>query len=78
MYQIRAFGNDRECDTVDALQETLGREYAGQSVSILYRAAATGMRRVHYVDVQDDGTVIESYGEHAPVDFASMEATQAG
>lgn len=78
MYQIRDFGNDRECPSIAVLQETLQREYAGKSVSVLYRAGATGMRRVHYVDVQTDGTVIASYGEQAPVDFVAMEATRAG
>lgn len=78
MYQIREFGNDRECPSIIALQDTLRREYAGKSVSVLYRAGATGMRRVHYVDVQADGTVIDSYGEQAPVDFVAMEATRTG
>ncbi|MGP9796959.1 hypothetical protein ACT3UJ_06340 [Halomonas sp. 86] len=78
MYQIREFGNDRECPSIAALQETLRREYAGKSVSVLYCARATGMRRVHYVDVQADGTVIESYGDQAPVDFSVMDTARVG
>lgn len=72
MFRIRAFGNDQQCTSVQALIEALRRDYSGQSVAIAYRTGPNRLLRTRFVDVLDDGHVIDSYGEQAPVDFDAM------
>lgn len=72
MFRIRAFGNDQQCASLVALIKALQRDYSGQSVAITYRAGPSKMLRTHFVDVLNDGHVIDSYGDQAPVDFDAI------
>jgi hypothetical protein len=72
MYRIRAFGNDRQCSDIADLQESLRRDYRGQSVSIVFAARPHGLLRTEFVDVRPDGQVLASYGNQAEVDFAAL------
>lgn len=78
MYRIRAFGDVRECPSLDDLREALAANYRGRSVAFEYDRAPHGMRRSHFIDVLDDGSAVESYGKQAPVDFEAIQADKEG
>lgn len=78
MYRIRAFGDEQVCHSPEELRDVLTREYCGGSISVVYRTAATGMLRIHFIDVLANGQAVASYGDKAPVDFAAMEADTLG
>ncbi|HAS6026876.1 MULTISPECIES: hypothetical protein [Vibrio] len=61
MYQIRNYGNDVICVSIEELAIKLASDYAGTSVAIHYRAPS-GIKAVEFVDVLADGTILNSYG----------------
>lgn len=77
MYCIRAFGDDRECQSIRDQQETLAKHYRGRSVSVMYTPEHR-LRRARFVDVLADGSVTDSYGDLKAVDFEAIEADMKG
>lgn len=59
-YRIRNFGNDRDYEDVDELIHGLRNHYAGDSVAIHIRNRR-GMLMCMFVDVTDQGEILESY-----------------
>jgi hypothetical protein len=64
-YCVRNFGNDREYDDIDQLLDGLHNEYAGKSIAVHIRTK-TGMLHAMFVDVDDNGTLFESYPRGGP------------
>jgi len=62
-YRVRNFGNDRDYDSVEALIEGLAEHYRGESVAVHVRTPAYGMTRPFFVDVAQNGQLLETYGE---------------
>lgn len=65
MFRIRNFGNDTECESIDALVSSID-QYRGKSVTIddLRQGG-----RDYFVDVLPDGGVYESYGSRTRFDI---------
>ena len=72
MFTIKNFGNDESFKCIDDLKDTLYQKYKGKHVSVVY-PTASGILRTLFVSVDDDGTVRESYGENAVVDFNQIK-----
>lgn len=61
MFNIRDFGNDRTANSEEELKTLLVEHYKGRSVAI-HTTKPSGITSVDYVDVLDDGKVVQSYG----------------
>ncbi|MCZ4310985.1 hypothetical protein AB6D66_00285 [Vibrio pomeroyi] len=74
MFLIRDYGNDTECANGEELVDTLSSKYKDNSVSIQYATKATGMLAVHFVDIDAQGSITDSYGDEAPFDLSLLES----
>lgn len=74
MFLIKDFGNDTECANGEELVATLSSKYRENSVSIQYARKLTGMLAVHYVDIDAQGCITDSYGAGAPFDLSLLES----
>ena len=72
-FEIRNFGNNVACSTVEDLQEQLSKKYSGKSVSIICNGSRS--RFIRFVDVQNNGLTLQSYGRNAgkPFDFDALK-----
>jgi hypothetical protein len=66
---IKDFGNVKELDTVEDLQNALENEYRKKSISVTYLKASTGMRMIINVTVDELGQAKRSYGTRELLDF---------
>ncbi|PCI58863.1 MAG: hypothetical protein COB35_12660 [Gammaproteobacteria bacterium] len=57
---IKNFGNDMECNTLAEFKKALTEKYVGRNVSIV-STLPSGIKTSVFVDVQEDGSLIESY-----------------
>ncbi|MBZ9574575.1 hypothetical protein [Modicisalibacter sp. MOD 31.J] len=73
MFTIRSFGQRRHCETAATLHGALASEYRGRSVAVQFRTPR-GLKRSVFVDVTEDGLIVESYGERRAVDFEQCVA----
>lgn len=73
MFTIRDYGNDTECADGEELVATLSSKYKNNSVSIQYATKATGMKAVHFVDIDAQGGISNSYGEDTAFDVQKLE-----
>jgi hypothetical protein len=76
MFLIRDYGKKEGCRTIEQVQEILRTKFAGRSVSVQYPTKPHGMVATLFVDVRQDGEIVESYGENASVDFDEIAARQ--
>lgn len=58
--KIKSFGRDSFCDSPKSLANTLLSDYKNSSVTIV-STTASGTRQTTFVDVLEDGTIIDSY-----------------
>lgn len=70
-FTIKAFGNDKACHSVAELKSILVAEYLHQSVAVHFTAALSGLRRVLFIDVEEDA-IRMSYGERPVVNFQEL------
>ena len=57
---IKNFYDTCECTSFKMLKSTLEEKYCGMSISLHFRAPS-GLRAVEFIDVLDDGNVIDSH-----------------
>ncbi|HYD60523.1 MAG TPA: hypothetical protein VEC35_09225 [Noviherbaspirillum sp.] len=76
LFKIRNFGNDKECDTIEELEQSL-QAYRGKSVSILVRPPQRLVYTV-FVDVSASGELSESYGQKRTMRLADLLNASAG
>ena len=57
---IKGFGDDVACNSKTELKDELLQSYAGKSISLVSKLPS-GIRHVTFVDVQADGSAIDSY-----------------
>jgi hypothetical protein len=69
---IKNFGDDTPCETLKDLKLALREKYKLMSVSIIYKADSQ-LKKVEFVDVLADGTLIGTYHEKpVPFDFFGL------
>lgn len=64
MLLIRQFGNDTECADLPEAIEMLKKKYAGTGVALHWKKPS-GITAVTYVDVQEEGGLINTYSREA-------------
>lgn len=74
MFQVRNFGNDASCGSIEELRSVLVERYTGMSVSIAFPSAKTGIKKTLFVDVDSNGNLCESYGQMVEVNFGEILA----
>tara|TARA_Y100000588_G_C13481676_1_gene597067 strand:+ start:271 stop:513 length:243 start_codon:yes stop_codon:yes gene_type:complete len=67
--QIKNFGNDRFCASLEELKSVLSNEFRDQHVSVIYRSRKTGLLKTLFVSVEQSGVIRESYSQQAEVNF---------
>ncbi|AMJ76709.1 hypothetical protein AVL57_00785 (plasmid) [Alteromonas stellipolaris] len=70
---IKNFYDTCECTSFKMLKSTLEEKYCGKSISLHFRAPS-GLRAVEFIDVLDDGNVIDSH-TGLPIDLATLPST---
>lgn len=69
---IKNFGHDTQCEDVEALKAALKEKYQGKSVSVI-ETLSSGIKRAHFVTVNNDGKVEASYQDKA-FDFNQLDS----
>lgn len=64
MLLIRQFGNDTECADLPEAIEVLKEKYSGTGVALHWKKPS-GITAVAYVDVQEEGGLINTYSREA-------------
>jgi len=75
MYKIRNFGNDLICKTLEDLKTGL-QSYRSKSVSIETNINESEASAVHFVDVIDEGDILNSYGDQVLFEINSLETLE--
>lgn len=72
MFEIRNFGNNVKCDDANSVLSALSEKYAGKSVSVAFGSKVSGIKKILFVDVSNDGLVTHSYGDKAELNVESL------
>lgn len=73
MYQVKNFGNDCACKTLEELEQVLKERYRGKSVSVTY-PRPSGFRGIVFIDITKEGEIRSSYGAREKFYLARLVA----
>lgn len=75
MITVKVNGKGTSFTTAEEVAKAIRQTWRNQHIAVIWRLAS-GMKRVAYLSVLDDGTVKDTYKQHKKYDIVSLIETE--